>query len=77
MTFSHGFNHDKPLYSSLRELQTVSSDLRCVYQSAAVRKVRVTAETQASSRGNLTPWIAQETDDNSGLTCDWEKVEKF
>ena len=74
VVFAHGFNHDTPLYASLRELQAVSSNLRRAYQSAAAREVHVTAETQASRRGNLAPWGAQETD--SGLIYyGWEKVE--
>lgn len=75
VTFSHSFINDQPLYDSFRQLQAVCSDLRRAYQSAAARKVHVTAETQVSRRGSLTPWIAQETDGHCGLICDWERVE--
>lgn len=75
VTFSHGFKHDMPLYHSLRDLQTVSSDLRGAYQGAAVRKVHVTPQTPISCRGNLASWVAQEDDDPSSLLDGWEKVE--
>lgn len=60
VVFTHGFTHDKPLYASLRDLQLTCSGIREAYQSAAARRVRVTAATTVSRGGNLTPWILQD-----------------